>query len=242
MYCIHCGKENPSSARFCMHCGKAIPTLKPKNEPHPQPIEEIRQEPATDILAADKTPLGAGETTPLPEKPVEQLKFQPKPEPKPKSKSTTSKKGYAKRQPIVRERCPMCGFAIRPGIRFCEGCGNYLHHIKLSTCKACGYVNRPGTAYCEGCGKTLDVEPWEGEACLSCGYPNRVGVRFCEGCGVNWLAQGETAAREKQQAVKQLRKVGFKMIKRYILPRVLGGSVGGFIAGKLGQWVFQNLL
>jgi len=240
MYCIHCGQENPDSARFCMKCGKPIliPKPTPEKEPETPPAEEVVTTPVPAASPKDETLLAVEEPTPLPTKPFERVKPEPKPEPRPDTPSEVE----MKRQPLMRERCPVCGFAIRPGIRYCEGCGIQLNHVKLTICKTCGFINRPGTAFCEDCGNGLGVEPWEGEACSSCGYPNRLGMRFCEGCGVSLQTQAETVEKEKQQTVTQLRKVGFKMIKRYVLPRILGGTVGGFVVGKLGQWVFQNLL
>lgn len=239
MYCIHCGKENPSSARFCMHCGKAIPEMKPQPEPQ---VEESASTPVTPVDEETLPVTVAVQPTsevsqPTDTQPTLETKPKPKPEPKP-----VASRLPVKAKSVVRERCPVCGFTIRPGIHYCEGCGIQLNHVKMHTCKVCGYVDRPGTVFCEGCGKALGGEPWQGDICTACGYPNRLGVRFCEGCGVSLQAQADLAAGERQHTVTQLRKVGFKMVKRYILPRVLGGTIGGFVLGKLGQWVFQNLL
>lgn len=239
MYCIHCGKENPDQARFCMHCGKTIPIPKPAPQPvtQPPPAEMAAVEPVPAAADEEETlPVGKTETVQITKPAVREGK---KSQPAPRQPAT--RPAPVKRQ-IAREGCPVCAFPIRPGIRFCEGCGIQLNRIKLKTCKACGYVNRPGTAFCEGCGKPLGVEPWAGEACSSCGYPNRLGVRFCEGCGESVRMQAEAAAKQKKETAAQLRKISFKMVWRYVIPRVLGGSVSGFVVGKLGQWVFQNLL
>lgn len=248
MYCIHCGQENDPSARFCMACGKPMP--KPKPEPTPAAPGQTESAPAPPYSSVappepkpKAVPVAAPQSGPhLTASTTTQSRN--KPSPNTANSSLQSKfspqKNITQQKPVVRERCPVCGFSIRTGIHYCEGCGIPLNLIRLTTCKTCGFVNRSGTAFCENCGNNLGMEPWEGDRCPSCGYPNRLGIRFCEGCGVSFQAQAETAAREKQQTVTQLRKLGFKMVWRYILPRVLGGSVSGFILGKLGQWVFQN--
>ena len=63
-------------------------------------------------------------------------------------------------------KCPQCGFANRPGARFCKQCGQELQ-VALSvpsprpgtTCPTCGAAARPGARFCLRCGKPLTSEP-----------------------------------------------------------------------------------
>jgi hypothetical protein len=51
--------------------------------------------------------------------------------------------------------CAGCGYANRPGVRFCESCGGALAVVQEPVCPACGACNRPGVRFCESCGETL---------------------------------------------------------------------------------------
>jgi len=63
--------------------------------------------------------------------------------------------------------CPRCGTDNRPGIAFCQACGQ-----RLMAPGAPSAVQRPG--------------PPEGtQACPRCGTHNRAGVPFCQNCGAN---------------------------------------------------------
>ena len=80
-------------------------------------------------------------------------------------------------------KCQNCGYENRPGVRFCEECGEQLMEaVPTTACPACGHSNRPGAQFCEECGESL-VEAAPTMACPACGHLNRVGARFCEECG-----------------------------------------------------------
>ena len=48
--------------------------------------------------------------------------------------------------------CPVCGRAVRPSARFCDGCGAALVVV---TCPKCGRKLRPGSKFCDGCGASI---------------------------------------------------------------------------------------
>jgi VWFA-related protein len=48
--------------------------------------------------------------------------------------------------PIISQACPQCGRSLRPGAKFCPGCGLRL------TCPSCGQAVRPGARFCKVCG------------------------------------------------------------------------------------------
>lgn len=64
-------------------------------------------------------------------------------------------------------RCPRCGTENRPGLAFCNHCGQRLLAAGVSST-----VERPSTA--DGT-----------RACPRCGTHNRAGVAFCQNCGAN---------------------------------------------------------
>jgi len=51
-------------------------------------------------------------------------------------------------------RCPSCGRFLRPGAKFCDGCGKPM----LLTCPHCGRTLRPQAKFCDGCGTPLGGE------------------------------------------------------------------------------------
>jgi predicted amidophosphoribosyltransferase len=44
--------------------------------------------------------------------------------------------------------CPACGQDLRPGARFCDGCGAAVE----ARCPACGKGQRPQARFCDACG------------------------------------------------------------------------------------------
>jgi len=48
-------------------------------------------------------------------------------------------------------KCPNCGFASLPEMRFCGQCGTRLAHV----CPACGFANPPDHRFCGQCGMSL---------------------------------------------------------------------------------------
>jgi hypothetical protein len=63
--------------------------------------------------------------------------------------------------------CPRCGTENRPGLSFCNNCGQRL--VAAGTAST---MERPGT-------------PEGTQACPRCGTHNRAGVAFCQNCGAN---------------------------------------------------------
>ena len=58
-------------------------------------------------------------------------------------------------------RCLNCQFENRPGVNFCEQCGEKLPKISIedserSQCRSCGFITRAGVRFCEECGHQLD--------------------------------------------------------------------------------------
>jgi class 3 adenylate cyclase len=51
--------------------------------------------------------------------------------------------------------CPACAQDLRPGARFCDGCGAALE----ARCPACGKAQRPHARFCDACGTPLPVGP-----------------------------------------------------------------------------------
>jgi hypothetical protein len=54
--------------------------------------------------------------------------------------------------------CPHCGIAIRPGLRFCEACGQVLAQEPPPApraCPGCGQPAEPGIKFCGNCGASL---------------------------------------------------------------------------------------
>lgn len=64
-------------------------------------------------------------------------------------------------------QCPRCGTENRPGLAFCNNCGQ-----RLVAAGVASTVERPGT-------------PEGTMACPRCGTHNRAGVGFCQNCGAN---------------------------------------------------------
>ncbi len=64
-------------------------------------------------------------------------------------------------------QCPRCGTENRPGLSFCNNCGQ-----RLVAAGVASTVERPGT-------------PEGTMACPRCGTHNRAGVGFCQNCGAN---------------------------------------------------------
>ncbi|MCV0403099.1 MAG: zinc ribbon domain-containing protein [Chloroflexi bacterium] len=64
-------------------------------------------------------------------------------------------------------QCPRCGTENRPGLSFCNNCGQ-----RLIAAGVASTVERPGT-------------PEGTMACPRCGTHNRAGVAFCQNCGAN---------------------------------------------------------
>ncbi len=80
-------------------------------------------------------------------------------------------------EPGESTKCPRCGTENRPGIAFCQNCGQ-----RLIAAGAPATVERPAA-------------PDGTQACPRCGTHNRAGVAFCQNCGAN-LRAGEPGAVE----------------------------------------------
>ena len=56
-------------------------------------------------------------------------------------------------------------------------------------CSVCDHENRPGVKFCESCGNPMPqvqaAQP-AGRFCPNCGQPNPVTSNFCSGCGTNF--------------------------------------------------------
>jgi hypothetical protein len=85
-------------------------------------------------------------------------------------------------EPGESTRCPRCGTENRPGIAFCQNCGQ-----RLIAAGAPATVERPAA-------------PEGTQACPRCGTHNRAGVAFCQNCGANLrpAEPGEVAAAEAE--------------------------------------------
>jgi len=58
-------------------------------------------------------------------------------------------------------------------------------------CSSCGYQNRPGVRFCEQCGNPLSqpqATETTGRFCTNCGQPNPLNSNFCSSCGANFSA------------------------------------------------------
>jgi Double zinc ribbon len=75
-------------------------------------------------------------------------------------------------EPGESTQCPRCGTENRPGIAFCQNCGQRLVAAGIAT-----NVARPAA-------------PEGTQACPRCGTHNRAGVAFCQNCGANLRATG----------------------------------------------------
>ena len=89
-------------------------------------------------------------------------------------------------EPGESTRCPRCGTENRPGIAFCQNCGQ-----RLVAAGAPATVERPAA-------------PDGTQACPRCGTHNRAGVPFCQNCGANLGAAepgstAETAATAAEE-------------------------------------------
>ena len=55
--------------------------------------------------------------------------------------------------------CPHCGHPLRPGAKFCGGCGQAVvaqaAEPQPAVCPRCGHPMRPGARFCGGCGQKL---------------------------------------------------------------------------------------
>jgi hypothetical protein len=85
-------------------------------------------------------------------------------------------------EPGESTQCPRCGTENRPGIAFCQNCGQ-----RLLAAGAPATVERPAA-------------PDGTQACPRCGTHNRAGVAFCQNCGANLRPSepGEAAATEAE--------------------------------------------
>jgi hypothetical protein len=100
-------------------------------------------------------------------------------------------------------KCRNCGKENRPGVNFCEQCGQTLGGDSSRqepkppasghVCSACGNINRQGVDFCEECGQSLlgvasqqtTNKSASAVGCPVCGSCNREGVQFCEQCGAS---------------------------------------------------------
>jgi hypothetical protein len=109
--CPHCGKAMRPGAQFCAKCGQSLGPPAPPRLSGPQPPKA-----APTVLELLPPPAGLPESQP-PAPPQAgglptQYSPEPKPPPRPASSSPTT--------------CPKCGRQLRPGARFCPGCGNHI--------------------------------------------------------------------------------------------------------------------
>jgi hypothetical protein len=53
--------------------------------------------------------------------------------------------------PETQATCPSCNKPLRPGAKFCDGCGAKI----LTNCAKCGAALRPGAKFCQNCGAPI---------------------------------------------------------------------------------------
>ena len=68
----------------------------------------------------------------------------------------------------VANTCAACGETLKPGAKFCAGCGAPAAQASPSVplCARCGVQTKPGAKFC-----------------AACGAPTKPGAKFCAGCG-----------------------------------------------------------
>jgi hypothetical protein len=113
-------------------------------------------------------------------------------------------------------RCPRCGTDNRPGIAFCNSCGQ-----RLMAAGAPAAVERP-------------APPEGSQACPRCGTHNRAGVAFCQNCGANLRPAdpGVLAARAAREASSNRAILGpvvlligaAGLLTAWLLPFTFGGA------------------
>lgn len=56
--------------------------------------------------------------------------------------------------------CPKCGKELKPGVKFCGGCGTKIDAPAAGIkCPKCGKELKPGVKFCGGCGTKLEAAP-----------------------------------------------------------------------------------
>ena len=134
-------------------------------------------------------------------KPIPMAKPDPKPEPTaeptPKAEPKPEEKPIS--EPNV-QTCKVCGKALKPGAKFCTGCGTKLAEPTAplttppvtSVCTSCGKPLKPGAKFCTVCGSRQEASPVSPtppaaaptvNVCTNCGKPLKPNTKFCTGCG-----------------------------------------------------------
>jgi len=73
---------------------------------------------------------------------------------------------------------------------------------QLMRCPNCGSANRPNLRFCEQCGVALMVEGMASpQLCSHCDATNRHGLRFCEQCAMPLAASVPASARRQRRRV-----------------------------------------
>ena len=89
-------------------------------------------------------------------------------------------------------------------------------------CSSCGYNNRPGIRFCEKCGQPISISAQPGTGnivCHNCGSANRPGVQFCEQCGAS-LYLGDQKKRGQKDVPK--RPLWLRGIGRFAIGSICG--------------------
>lgn len=189
MICRQCGGQNSEGARFCIHCGAALQPACPNCGQ--AVLVGMRFCTSCGHPLQNGSPESAG------------------------AKETIKAADPAKAQVAARARisCPYCGFANRPGIRFCEQCGQPISGAGQARANA-----RPSPVV-------------SGTICPVCGSANRPGVGFCEQCG-SGLQTGFVNAGPA--GAERAAKFSFGRLILQMTQRFLVGGILSFLASKLG--------
>lgn len=99
-------------------------------------------------------------------------------------------------------------------------------------CSKCNHENRPGVKFCESCGdqlpQTQAVEA-TGKFCSNCGQPNPLNSSFCSSCGYNLKTSLKTAnVLQEPKKVSYTRELTLFILKVVVLI-VMGLLTGRYL-------------
>ncbi|MBO4633265.1 MAG: zinc ribbon domain-containing protein, partial [Lentisphaeria bacterium] len=154
-------------------------------------------------------------------------------------------------------QCPKCGRELKPGAKFCGGCGMKIEAQPASNaCPKCGRELNPGAKFCGGCGTPVSqvaVAKTLATTCPKCGRELKPGAKFCGGCGTpvgqqsatNTPAATAVAAEPATNIQPQMTTVGgfitWNILPGEIATRIDAADIAEYGSGVKGIIVPEGL-
>ncbi|WP_027185345.1 zinc ribbon domain-containing protein [Desulfovibrio inopinatus] len=154
--CPACGKRlKKPNAKFCPSCGAKGPfrgafdpekmrRIADRLSPYKRQARPLGDEAGLQFIAMQRPETKLSESSAKTSSGSADFRFDSKPD--------TQAAGQQTRPSV----CPSCGKALKPGAKFCGGCGAPLQHpvtaADPTACPYCGKQIKPGVRFCGGCG------------------------------------------------------------------------------------------